>query len=121
MASITHTTDISLEIFFCGKSFPAEPNSEIVAEIEYSYAPATADYFSKSFGNWLPGDPEEIEVTGAKLFKISQDGDGKQTREPLDCPEWLADMICEAASEDTDRLREALPEPPERDYEPEYD
>jgi hypothetical protein len=32
-----------------------------------SYSPGTSDYFDRSFGNWLPGDPEEIEVESVKF------------------------------------------------------
>lgn len=31
-----------------------------------TYHAATRDYFCKSFGNWLPGDPEDIEILGGE-------------------------------------------------------
>ncbi len=39
---------------------------EIECDVEYSYTPGSGSYFCPSFGNWLPGDPPEIEV---KLIK----------------------------------------------------
>jgi len=31
-------------------------------EVRARYAPPTSSYFSRSFGNYLPGDPEVFEV-----------------------------------------------------------
>jgi hypothetical protein len=30
--------------------------------VKASYSPPTPDYFSKSFGNWLPGEDGEVEI-----------------------------------------------------------
>lgn len=30
-------------------------------EVEGTYTPGSKDYFDKDFGNWLPGDPFEID------------------------------------------------------------
>ena len=52
-------------------------------EVEATYSPPTQDYFSKSFGNWLPGDPEDIEIVsvtaidqGADVAEVEADTEG---------------------------------------------
>lgn len=42
--------------------------------------PATRDYFSRSFGNWLPGDPAELELQRIEV----QDGKGWRKAIPAD-------------------------------------
>ena len=49
-----------------------ETDTEIEITFEYNYSGGSDDYFDKSFGNWLPGDPEDFEVTSA------EDEDGNQ-------------------------------------------
>ena len=44
-----------------------EDGSEIEIDIEFSYYPGTEDYFDRSWGNWLPGDPPDFELLSAKL------------------------------------------------------
>ena len=34
---------------------------DIDYEVEASFSRGSSDYFSPSFGNWLPGDPDELE------------------------------------------------------------
>jgi len=38
-----------------------------VWRIHYDVTTSTTPYFSAAFGNWLPGDDAEIEVTAAEL------------------------------------------------------
>lgn len=48
---------------------------EAVIEV-HSYTPGTRDYFSTSFGNWLPGDDAEAEwsaVVDGKQVELSDD------------------------------------------------
>ncbi len=72
-------------------------------EVEARYSAATSDYFDRGFGNWLPGDPEDIEI-----LSISAIDEG------ADCAEVEADWarveeaVREAATdEDDDRDYEA--------------
>jgi len=75
-----------------------EINGACVAELEarvyYDYSPGTSDYFCKSFGNWLPGDPPEIEVENVELIEL-----GFNVKQPrlVPCPDFLADLIAEYA------------------------
>lgn len=55
MASKTFTLNYSIEI--------DDVDREI--EIEVSFSKGHDAYFSKSFGNYLPGDPDEIVYDGA--------------------------------------------------------
>lgn len=34
---------------------------ELQVECEGTYRKGSPDYFDSSFGNWLPGDPEEVD------------------------------------------------------------
>lgn len=38
------------------------PDLGVEVDVRGSYYPGTSDYFDKSFGNWLPGDPPEVQV-----------------------------------------------------------
>lgn len=35
-------------------------------EVEFHYESGSHDYFSRSFGNWLPGDPSDFYVLEAR-------------------------------------------------------
>jgi hypothetical protein len=35
-------------------------------DVEFHYESGSRDYFSRSFGNWLPGDPAEFYVLEAR-------------------------------------------------------
>ena len=67
-------------------------------EVTASHSKGSSAYFSRSFGNWLPGDPEEIEDVEFK-------GDGHQftlSYEDLSPEERseVEDLISENAVED---------------------
>ena len=55
----------------------------------------TRDYFSKSFGNWLPGDPDELEditvVADATKAEVSFDDFPVKTRR------YIEDALMDAA------------------------
>jgi len=42
-----------------------ETDEETEIDFEFDYTPESRKYFDKSFGNWLPGDQEDFEVTSA--------------------------------------------------------
>jgi hypothetical protein len=42
-------------------------------EVTAIYHASTPAYFSRSWGNWLPGDEEDIEVLDAKALDIGAD------------------------------------------------
>lgn len=49
-------------------------------KVRATYSPPTRDYFSASFGNWLPGDGESVEVLdvravdeGANVAEVEAD------------------------------------------------
>jgi len=44
-----------------------ETDLEAMVSASGNYSPATRDYFDRSFGNWLPGDPEELELVSIKF------------------------------------------------------
>lgn len=50
----------------------ADPDDREV-EVRARYTPATSDYFDGSFGNWLPGDPEDVEVLSARAVDEGAD------------------------------------------------
>jgi hypothetical protein len=55
--------------------------------IRGTYHAGTSDYFCKSFGNWLPGDAEDIDILG-----------GEAEDEGANVDEVLADVArCEEA------------------------
>jgi len=51
-----------------GESFVDGDEFDLETQVSASgsYSAGTSDYFDRSFGNWLPGDPEEIEVESVK-------------------------------------------------------
>jgi hypothetical protein len=75
-----------------------EINGACVAELEarvyYDYSPGTSDYFDRAYGNWLPGDPPEIEVENVELIEL-----GFNIKKPrlVPCPDFLADLIADYA------------------------
>jgi hypothetical protein len=77
-------------------TFPWEINGACVAELEarvtYDYSPGTKDYFCASFGNWLPGDPEEVELEKVELIEV-----GMKRPRLIPCPDWLEDLISDYA------------------------
>ena len=40
---------------------------EVEVEIDVDFSPGSRDYFCKSFGNWLPGDPISAEITEIRV------------------------------------------------------
>ena len=50
--------------------------------VDYVYHKETSDYFDKSFGNYLPGDPAEMDVTVQKY-----------TAEPGMDPKWVQAIL----------------------------
>lgn len=42
-------------------------------EVVADYSPATESYFDRSFGNYLPGDPEDVEVVSARALDEGAD------------------------------------------------
>jgi hypothetical protein len=42
-------------------------------EVTAIYHASTPAYFSRSWGNWLPGDEEDIEILDAKALDIGAD------------------------------------------------
>lgn len=73
-----------------------KPEGVCVAEfevaVEFDYSPATPAYFDKSYGNWLPGDDAEIEITEVFLLELAN----KKPRKVV-APDWLADLVTEYA------------------------
>lgn len=80
-----HVYEMTLEIL------PAV-GKEIRYRIDYTYAPASFDFFDAKHGAWLPGDPENIDIEDVTLVR-----DGR----PLACPNWLKDYIIAGVEIDT--------------------
>ena len=45
---------------------------ELEIEVEGTFSKGSEDYFSKSHGNWLPGDPDEADIK--HVWVTSKDG-----------------------------------------------
>jgi len=67
--------------------------------VDYVYHPGTSAYFDKSFGNYLPGDMAEMDVTVQKY-----------TAEPGMDPEWVQAILA-----DTDSIGDKIIEDGETD------
>lgn len=50
-------------------------------ELRVRYSPPREPYFSASFGNWLPGDPEDVEVVSARALEAGADVESVLARE----------------------------------------
>ncbi len=59
--------------------------------------PGSRDYFDRSFGNWLPGDPAEVEILEARPLE-----DGADVEGALADPTKAEDALLEAFSEEPD-------------------
>jgi hypothetical protein len=64
-------------------------------EIRARYHGPTDDYFDRSFGNYLPGDPEEVEVLSARAVD-----EGANVAEVESDTEGIAEAVRCAASDD---------------------
>lgn len=74
--------------------FTTYDSEDRAVQVEATYSPPTQDYFSKSFGNWLPGDPEDIEIVsvtaideGADVDEVEADTAGLEEAVRLKCDE----------------------------------
>ena len=73
-----------------------------VDDVDYTvtatFHAGTRDYFCKSFGNWLPGDPDELEgitvVADATKAEVSFDGLPVKTRR------YIEDALMDAVERD---------------------
>lgn len=64
-------------------------------------SPATEPYFSRSFGNYLPGDDEDVEVVGTKVLD-----DGCDVAEVLRDHDGLCEAVRTAAEDKVMALAE---------------
>jgi hypothetical protein len=67
-------------------------------EITARYYPGSRDYFDKSFGNYLPGDPEDVEVL--KAVAVDAGADVEAVLEDTDAIDEAARMAADDAAED---------------------
>lgn len=91
--------EVSIEIVTGGGGY----DGDLVAKIAFDYSKATSDYFNKSLGAWLPGDPGEIHRIEATLYDVKRGPDGSwnnATYTELECPAWLETAIRELADDD---------------------
>jgi hypothetical protein len=69
--------------------------------IRGTYHAATRDYFCKSFGNWLPGDPEDIDILGGEA-----EDEGANVDEVLAdterCEEAIREAACDSGPDEDD-------------------
>jgi hypothetical protein len=65
-------------------------------EVSGSYTRGSSDYFDKSWGNWLPGDPDELEDIEVTLdgVDVPYDSLPEATRKYID------DCLVDAAAQD---------------------
>ena len=67
--------------------------------VKASYTAGSSDYFDRSWGNWLPGDPDEIEV-----LSVIEDSPARTPRPDLldaaSTDAVLLDRLAEAAQVD---------------------
>ena len=64
-------------------------------EIEARYTPSTSAYFDRSFGNWLPGDDDEVEILDVRA--VDEDADVEEVRSRTDA---IDEAVVLAAAED---------------------
>jgi hypothetical protein len=60
--------------------------------VECEVTPETQPYFSRSFGNWLPGDPAEVDVLSTVPEVVLTDAEWER----------ITEMALEAAAEPDD-------------------
>ena len=45
---------------------------DVSVRLHLTGSPATKEYFDRAYGNWLPGDPPEVEVIRVEVFDGSK-------------------------------------------------
>jgi hypothetical protein len=70
-------------------------SNDLAVAIRGTYHAGTSDYFCKSFGNWLPGDSEDIDILGGEA-----EDEGANVEEVLADVARCEEAIREAACED---------------------
>lgn len=80
--------------------YDEETDTETEITFEYNYSEGSSDYFDKSWGNWLPGDPEDFEIT------FAEDEDGN----PVELTKEEEDLAYDAAMDDLRGRAEAAAE-----------
>ena len=70
---------------------------DIDYEVSASFSRGSSDYFSASFGNWLPGDPDELEdITVKNSEGIEVDFDSL----PLDTRTYIEEQLMLAVEDE---------------------
>jgi hypothetical protein len=74
------------------------PDLGAEVEITGTYWPGSPDHFDKGYGNWVPGDPPEVELKSIRLDPEGTpvDEDSITERDRL----AAEDAVCVAAYED---------------------
>lgn len=79
-----------------------ETGEETSIDVECKVTPGSRDYFDRSFGNWLPGDPPEVEILSARSE------DGKDWTDEIESDAAWLDRVETSAMESANEQREAL-------------
>jgi hypothetical protein len=66
--------------------------AEVEARVTYDYSPGSNPYYDRTYGNWMPGDPPEIEIENVELIEL-----GAKKPRLAPCPDFLADLIADYA------------------------
>jgi hypothetical protein len=74
---------------------PLYDSEDREVEVSARYHGATDDYFDRSFGNYLPGDPEEIEVLSVRA--VDEGADVAEVEARTDA---IEEAVREAAADD---------------------
>lgn len=69
-------------------------SEEREVEITARYYPGSDAYFDKGFGNWLPGDPEDVEAMDARAVD-----EGANVAEVEANTDAIFEAVCVAAAD----------------------
>jgi hypothetical protein len=75
-------------------------SNDLAVAIRGTYHAGTSDYFDRSWGNWLPGDPEDIDILGGEA-----EDEGANVEEVLADVARCEEAIREAALIDAESAR----------------
>lgn len=89
-------------------TFTTYDSEDRAVEVEATYSPPTRDYFDRSYGNWLPGDPEDIEIVS--VTAIDEGADVAEVEADVEGLEESVRLQADASADDDDSGYDTLEE-----------
>lgn len=89
-------------------SFTSYDAEDRAVQVEATYSPPTRAYYDRSYGTWLPGDPEEIEIV--RVTAIDEGADVAEVEADVEGLEESVRLQADASADDDDSGYDTLEE-----------